>query len=178
MAHCHPCPSVPQAELCPLGDCVHSRKPEADTTARWRGGFGTGHVPGDWACHQAQFSGGSNSWREVAATHRTQPLRPLRIPGVQPPGADFAVLPQGLRSQPRHVFLCWCRQMLCIHLLYMCFCLERKIKQLVSPALIHYCGVACGQQGLIIECGHACVCLCVCVCMCPGRGVDDEEGLI
>lgn len=97
--------------------------------------------------------------KEVAVTHGTRPPRSPRTPGVWPPGPASALLLQGLWSQPRCVFLCQCRQMLCIHLLHTRFCLERKIKRLDPVALTHHRGVACGKQALTTEC--ACVRACM-----------------
>lgn len=64
--------------------------------------------------------------------------------------------------------------MLCIHLPHTCFCLERKIKQLVPPALIHDRGVACGKQHQLLNV-DVYVCVCVCVHVCAGRHIRERS---
>lgn len=70
--------------------------------------------------------------------------------------------------------------MLCIHLPHTCFCLERKVKQLVPPALIHDRGVACGKQHQLLNVDvYVCVSVCTCVqAGTLGREVDAEEGIV
>ena len=87
---------------------------------------------------------------EMGATQGPWPRNPLGLTRSDPKGS-LCPASLGAVQSAGICFLCRCRQMLCIHLPHTCFCLERKIKQLVPPVLIHDRGVACGKQQQLLN---------------------------